>query len=81
MVTTGITWFAGVVLVAASVSRARFAHTYGAVTHLQAEPTADGARPGPGHEAALVRACRVLALALGGLCLVLAALGTVSLAR
>src|SRR5947209_17462295 len=74
VVTTAILWFAGIALVVAASSRQRFDRLLQAAS---AAPTAQDRRAdghGPAHP--FVALSRVAILAVGGLCLVLAVLGT-----
>ena len=74
MVTTAILRVAGIGLVAVASSGQRFERLLGAAGRapVTRDATSDGRRPG--HP--LVRSSRLVTLAIGGVCLVLAVLGT-----
>lgn len=75
MVTTALAWVAGIALVFVSWSPARFARVLEVITRPQVgNARRDGGRGVVEHP--LVRAGRLLALAVGALCVVLAVLGT-----
>ncbi len=78
MVTTSIAWVAGILLIAVAISPAGFERLLRAV----ARPPAPSGRHATAtwtSEHPLVRICRLLALTVGVVCLVLGALGSAPL--
>ena len=76
MVTTAILWIAGSVLVIVASNPQRFERLLNAAS--RAPVTQDSASRGRGPEHLFVGCSRMLTLVVGGVCLVLAALGTAS---
>jgi hypothetical protein len=74
MVTTAILWVAGIALVAVASSPHRFARLLNAASRPPA--TEDSTSHGQGPEHPFLRSSRLLTLVVGGVCLVLAVLGT-----
>ena len=74
MVTTAILWVVGVGLLAVASSGQRFERMLNAAS--RAPVTRVSTAHGRGPEHALVRTWRLLTLVIGGVCLVLAVLGT-----
>jgi hypothetical protein len=74
MVTTAILWVAGIGLVAVAASPHRFERLLNAAS--RAPVTKDSVSRGRGPEHPFVRSSRLLTLVVGGVCLVLAVLGT-----
>jgi len=74
MVTTAILWAAGIGLIAVASSGQRFDRALDAASRSPAAGAGTSRRRGPHHP--LVKSSRLLTLVIGGMCLVLAGLGT-----
>jgi hypothetical protein len=74
MVTTAILWVAGIGLVAVASSPQRFERLLNAASRAQVTEASTSHGRGPEHP--FVRSSRLFVLVVGGVCLVLAVLGT-----